>query len=414
MAAVVEGTGVLLLLSIFFAYILAPALPPVRRRVRIGRRRRPVSDGAAILLIYALVAVPGVVTWRAVKPAVQHWVAVTAPLSVERLLAGTKSEVIARVLAHVPLPLSARGYLVRSSGWAAGSLERSARATLDELIEAARFARWLIVVPALAFLLLAGAPAFQRSALRVLPRGHVQWRFEEYLRDVNSALAGYVRAQSAAALIVGSACVTGFLLLGTSSPVALGVLAGILELIPAIGPLTVLLIATAQADRVLGVCLFLLALRIVQDYVVYPRLIRRGMHLSTVAVIVTVWLGAVIARAPGVILAIPLAGFLSVSMRHWREYRDIETLIKSASTDGGRFAFLSHMANERPNDTNRALQKDPDDWKTGDEPMTAAQRSYIETLAQDTGEEVDENLTKAEASKLIDELREKSPRVRDN
>jgi hypothetical protein len=72
------------------------------------------------------------------------------------------------------------------------------------------------------------------------------------------------------------------------------------------------------------------------------------------------------------------------------------------------------MANERPTETNRALQKDPDDWKTGDEPMTAAQRSYIETLAQDTGAEVDENLTKAEASKLIDELREKSPRVRDH
>ena len=58
-----------------------------------------------------------------------------------------------------------------------------------------------------------------------------------------------------------------------------------------------------------------------------------------------------------------------------------------------------------------ALQKDPDDWKTGDEPMTAAQRSYLETLSSDTGEEFDENLTKAEASKRIDELRQRSPRV---
>jgi hypothetical protein len=69
------------------------------------------------------------------------------------------------------------------------------------------------------------------------------------------------------------------------------------------------------------------------------------------------------------------------------------------------------MANARHTDQNSALQKDPDDWKTGDEPMTAAQRSYLDTLAQDTGEAVDDNLTKAEASKLIDELREKSPRV---
>jgi hypothetical protein len=60
---------------------------------------------------------------------------------------------------------------------------------------------------------------------------------------------------------------------------------------------------------------------------------------------------------------------------------------------------------------NQALQKDPDDWKTGDEPATPAQRSYLETLAQDTGEQIDEDLTKAEASKKIEELRERSPRV---
>jgi hypothetical protein len=57
------------------------------------------------------------------------------------------------------------------------------------------------------------------------------------------------------------------------------------------------------------------------------------------------------------------------------------------------------------------LQKDPDDWKTGDEPMTAAQRSYLETLSSDAGETFDEELTKAEASKRIEELRQRSPRV---
>ena len=57
------------------------------------------------------------------------------------------------------------------------------------------------------------------------------------------------------------------------------------------------------------------------------------------------------------------------------------------------------------------LQKNPDDWKTGDEPMTPSQRSYLETLATETGETVPPDLTKAEASKLIDELRQRSPRV---
>ena len=58
-----------------------------------------------------------------------------------------------------------------------------------------------------------------------------------------------------------------------------------------------------------------------------------------------------------------------------------------------------------------ALQRDPDDWKTGDEPMTDAQRSYLETLSREAGEEFDAALTKAEASKRIDELRQRSPRL---
>ncbi len=55
--------------------------------------------------------------------------------------------------------------------------------------------------------------------------------------------------------------------------------------------------------------------------------------------------------------------------------------------------------------------KDPDAWVTGDEPATPSQLSYLETLARDSGEDAPTGLTKAEASKLIDELQHKSPRV---
>ena len=54
--------------------------------------------------------------------------------------------------------------------------------------------------------------------------------------------------------------------------------------------------------------------------------------------------------------------------------------------------------------------KNPDEWTTGDEPMTGAQRSYLKTLSEEAKVEFDENLTKAEASKRIDELQEKTGR----
>lgn len=63
-----------------------------------------------------------------------------------------------------------------------------------------------------------------------------------------------------------------------------------------------------------------------------------------------------------------------------------------------------------PNNT----QKDPDEWTTGDETMTGAQASYLRTLSEEAGEEFDENLTKAEASKRIDELQERTGRGRNH
>ena len=54
--------------------------------------------------------------------------------------------------------------------------------------------------------------------------------------------------------------------------------------------------------------------------------------------------------------------------------------------------------------------KDPDDWVTGDEPMTGPQASYLSTLAQEAGEDVPDELTKAEASKRIDELQDRTGR----
>jgi hypothetical protein len=62
------------------------------------------------------------------------------------------------------------------------------------------------------------------------------------------------------------------------------------------------------------------------------------------------------------------------------------------------------------NITGSNTKKDPDEWTTGDEPMTGAQRSYLKTLSDEAGEAFDDNLTKAEASKRIDELQNKTGR----
>lgn len=82
-----------------------------------------------------------------------------------------------------------------------------------------------------------------------------------------------------------------------------------------------------------------------------------------------------------------------------------ETLPRGASQDQAAGGAPGRGSN---------LQKDPDDWATGDESMTDAQRSYLTTLSQEAGEEPPGDLTKAEASKRIDALRQQTGRGLDH
>jgi len=67
-------------------------------------------------------------------------------------------------------------------------------------------------------------------------------------------------------------------------------------------------------------------LRIVQDYIVYPRLIGQGIHLHPLAVIIAILSGAELAGVAGIFLAIPVVAILTVSYRHWLEHRGSEGL----------------------------------------------------------------------------------------
>jgi hypothetical protein len=76
-----------------------------------------------------------------------------------------------------------------------------------------------------------------------------------------------------------------------------------------------------------------------------------------------------------------------------------------------RHATLQNVSRHQP-ETGAAghPRKDPEEWTTGDEPMTAAQRSYLQTLSDEAGEAMDETLTKAQASERIAALQQQTGR----
>ncbi|MDX6559340.1 MAG: hypothetical protein QOF72_2389, partial [Blastocatellia bacterium] len=194
------------------------------------------------------------------------------------------------------------------------------------------FIPWLVLIPILSFFFLKDADNFRRSVLAMLPRGRLRWRGDEFFQDINSTLAAYIRAQLTACLLVGVICSVGFALLGLPSPLVLGLIAGMLEFVPLVGPLVVAILAVMLALLHSGfgmafvVMIFLGVLRIVEDYVIYPRLIGQGIHLHPLAVILAILAGAEIAGVAGIFLAIPVIAVITVSYRHWLEHRGHETI----------------------------------------------------------------------------------------
>ncbi len=326
------ATGVFLIvfLSFVLAYLIAPAVERLRYAAAPSRRGRPLSRGISVLVIYGLVAVVTFPLWtfagQRLGPALER-MTVLVPQHTARFIAQLRASEGWHDSLGLPMAINEPvGAITRR---VTRSLEGEARGLGAELSGIRRLVPWLSMVPVVAFLLLTRWHRFRRSTTRALPTPHLQWRGDEFLRNLNRVLAVYTRAQAASAVLIGMMCWLGFAALGLPYPGTLGIAAGVLEMVPLAGPLVVAVVATAMAgDRVAAVLVFLAGLRLVQDYAIYPRLISHVMHLHPVAVVLALWAGAAVGGIVGVCLAVPIVGCTQVAHRHWREYREIEDLIK--------------------------------------------------------------------------------------
>ncbi|MET0751794.1 MAG: AI-2E family transporter [Pyrinomonadaceae bacterium] len=188
-------------------------------------------------------------------------------------------------------------------------------------IVVATYLPWLILVPILAFFFLKDANLFRVGILRIFPSGRWRARMESVLFDINTTLAAYTRAQMISCFLIGLICTIGFYALGNNYALLLGILAGVFEFIPLIGPVTIGILATFVAGfesgyQALSTGIFLAILRILQDYVLYPRIIREGIHLHPLAIILSVLAGEQVAGIPGVFLSIPIVALLTVIYKH--------------------------------------------------------------------------------------------------
>lgn len=319
-----EGVLLLVVLATFFAYLIAPLVDFVRKPFKnsAGEHKmpRPIAIGIVYLVIFGSL---GLTTYFLAPQLAKQVTDFTTRSSTYRGMLEGRSQTFRSLAQRMGLPVALQEAVVN---FAPNAMESAKTIAADAAPQVILLLPWLILIPVLGFFLLKDAEAFRRSALQMLPRGRMRWRGDEFFQDINSTLAAYIRAQLTACLIIGVICSLGFLLIGVPYWLALGIIAGLFEFVPLAGPLTVGVIATVVAsfnsgsDALLTLT-FLVVLRIVHDYVIYPRIMGQGIHLHPLAVVLAILGGEELAGLAGIFLAIPVVAIISVTYRHWLEHR---------------------------------------------------------------------------------------------
>ncbi len=313
----------LVVLSVFFAYLIEPLVQMIRRPFEAANRDkympRPLAIAAAYLLVFSTLGI----TVAALSPIVveqARQLSITLPTyatSFQKQLKyiGTRFE-------RYQIPEAVQTQITEKATGVVGAIGSG---ITNFLISSVSYIPWLILVPVLAFFMLKDANLFRISILRVFPSGDWRARIESIIHDVNSTLAAYTRAQLISCVLIGTLCTAAFYLFGVNYALLLGVLAGIFEFVPLIGPLIIAVTAISIASlestsEGIYVAIFLGVLRILQDYVFYPRIVREGIHLHPLAIILSVLAGEQVAGIPGVFLSIPVVALLTVIYKHILEH----------------------------------------------------------------------------------------------
>jgi predicted PurR-regulated permease PerM len=351
----------LIVLSIFFAYLVSPLVEILRRPLKIAGRRIVMPRVAAIAIAY-LIIFAGIlaVIYFVVPQLVNQFPQFSEQAQNYAKNISDKTRQLNQYLAQRRMPGAIVDGINKAVPFVLEKIGAGATQVLTSIASWVVFVPWLVLIPILSFFLLKDADSFRRSALQMLPRGRWRWRGDEFFQDVNSTLAAYIRAQLTASLFIGAVCAGGFAVLGLPSPLVLGLIAGLFEFVPMLGPVLIAIIAALIAvfhsgvTSALIVLVFLGVLRIVQDYVVYPRLIGHGIHLHPLAIILAIVCGEKLAGVAGVFLAIPIVAVVTVSYRHWMEHRGSEGLADLLEDDLNAvvedLAGLTPRASEEPND----------------------------------------------------------------
>lgn len=313
----------MLVLAVFFAYLINPLVKLIREPFKarnLGKfMPRPLAIAISYILVFTVLGV-GIAY-------------ITPRIAVQAKTFATNVPTYTTSMQNSLTDFNRRLDRMRISDAAQTQINEKINSFLSEAgtylttfvgvlaLDLVLYAPWFILVPILSFFFLKDAELFRVALLRFFPAGRWRGRVDLVILDVNNTLAAYARAQLISCVLIGTVCTIGFYILGNNYALLLGILAGIFEFVPLIGPLAIGVIATTVAGFESGsqaawTGSFLAVFRIIHDYVTYPRIVREGIHLHPLAIILSVLAGEQVAGIKGVFIAIPIVSLATVIYRH--------------------------------------------------------------------------------------------------
>ncbi len=316
---VARRTLIAFLFAVFFAYLMDPVVSHLEKLVR-GR-------GRAIAVIYLLLVALVVTFFLSVGPQMAR--------QGQRL-----SESLPQLLGRVSSGQIAED-IGAEHGWSRDTRQQVqtllARHREDvvylaqrvglRLAQVAQQSWLLILVPVLAAFFLRDGRSFGEVLLSTIQAAPQRELVQGVLNDMNEMLAHFIRAQLTLAALSMIAYTAFLALMRVPYALVLGTAGGIMEFVPVVGPLVAALLILGVAllmsyPHWLWLLIFLAAWRMVQDYVISPRILGKSTELHPLAAIFGVLAGGEIAGVLGIYLSIPVMASLRIMWRRWRLYAE--------------------------------------------------------------------------------------------
>jgi predicted PurR-regulated permease PerM len=314
----VRSTLIVFTLAVLFAYLLSP-LVNLLDRFLPGSTRTPALALSFVIFVAILALFVSLIGARAVKEAedlnkrlpdlLAGWQQPTpeAPPQINSL----KEELIGKL----------RQVMTQRSSDLISSLPQYGL----KFLTAASDLIFVVIIPILAFFFLKDGHLIRDHLLDLAPRGPRRQLLDEVMADIHRLLAHYMRALVGLTLAAFTSYSIFFTIMGVPYGILLAAIAGMLEFIPMLGPLTasvlILLVVGVASSHVLAVVIFLPIYRIFQDYILSPHLMEQGVELHPLLVLFGVFAGAEIAGIPGTFLSVPVLALMRILYLRIRKAR---------------------------------------------------------------------------------------------